>query len=512
MSLVKRAEFFQSETVSLYMPEKYGSVEIYGIEYDSRKVAVGSLFAAIEGFNSDGCEYISSALQAGASAILLHTSKLEDFKFIADENKAIFFTDDVRKALSQVSSKFFGEPSKKMDIIGITGTNGKTSITYMLESIFNNADRNCGVIGTVNYRWKGNLLEAPNTTPESRDLHELLYKMYCAGTDTVVMEVSSHALSLGRVDDIYFNVAVITNLTGDHLDFHQDMEDYFNAKSKLFDLLDKSPKTTRVGIVNADDDYCMRILGNHYSYPLYSFVLDATDNVADYSPKARSIENKITGLSYIIDSPKDEVKISLSIAGSFHVANSIVAFAVADCLGIKSSDICDGLSALKSIPGRFDIINSKLGFSVIVDYAHTPDALLKLLIAVNDIHRSHNSRIITVFGCGGDRDKTKRPVMGGVASENSDFVIVTSDNPRTEEPNSIINDILNGVDSSKSKIIPDRKEAICQAIKMAQPDDIIVIAGKGHEDYQILGKTKIKFDDHIIAREFIEEREVKEKV
>jgi UDP-N-acetylmuramoyl-L-alanyl-D-glutamate--2,6-diaminopimelate ligase len=292
------------------------------------------------------------------------------------------------------------------------------------------------------------------------------------------------------------------------------MESYFNAKSKLFDLLDKSSKKSRVGIVNADDEYCLRILDRKldgkYSYPIYSFALNSSNNKADYMPKENSIENKITGLSYIMQlpqslqsqqSPKKEVNISLAIAGSFHVYNSLAAFAVADCLGIKSADICKGFSALKSVPGRFDVINSKLGFSVIVDYAHTGDALLKLLVSVNDIH---HSRIITVFGCGGDRDKTKRPVMGRIASENSDFVIVTSDNPRTEDPLSIINDILVGVDSLKCKIIPDRREAISAAIETAQSDDIIVIAGKGHENYQILGKTKIKFDDHEIAHECID--------
>lgn len=512
MNLVKRADFFQSESVFLYMPEKYSALEICGIEYDSRKVSKGSLFAAIEGFKVDGCSYIDSAIKAGAAAVLIPSSRLSEFEFLA-ENIAIFFTDDTRKALSEISSKFFDKPSEKMNIIAVTGTNGKTSITYMLESILNNVGKNCGVIGTVNYRWKENILEAPNTTPESRDLHELLYKMLCDGVDTVAMEVSSHALALGRVDGICFNIAVFTNLTEEHLDFHHDMEAYFDAKSKLFDLLENSSKQTRIGIVNADDEYCLRILDRKYSYPVFSF---GTKNNANYMVRAGSIQNKITGLSYIMLSPQEGVEISLPIVGSFHVSNSLASFAVTHCLGIGVADIAKGLAALKSVPGRFNVVNSKLGFGIVIDYAHTPDALLNLLVSVSEIP---HSRIITVFGCGGDKDKTKRPKMGRIAFDHSDLIIITSDNPRTEDPVSIIKDILSGITCDDGTpiegdkvdvnrlVIPDRREAIGKAIGLAQADDIVVIAGKGHEDYQILGKTKIKFDDHDVVREFIEIRE-----
>ncbi len=473
--------------------------EITSVEYDSRKVGPGTMFVAVKGFAADGHAYIKNAVDAGASAVVVSPDRLNEFMKHSSKT-AIYTSSDTRRALSILAASFFDFPSVEMDIIGVTGTNGKTSITYMLESVLKKAGMNPGVIGTINYRWAGKTLSAPNTTPESRDIQELLHNMLEDGVDSVVMEVSSHALALGRVEDVDFNCAIFTNLTGDHLDFHSDMEDYFSAKMRLFTLLDKGVNEIRCAVVNADDGYCRRIIDakKDFSFPVNSFGMSN----ADYMPDADSIENKITGLSYKLKKPFS-MEVNLKLAGKFHVSNSLAALSAASSLGIEKKIIAEGLNELENVPGRYEVIHSNEGFSAVVDYAHTGDALLKLLQSVKEL--SHK-RIITVFGCGGDRDKTKRPVMGAVASSNSDCVIVTSDNPRTEMPGAIISEIISGISLKNFEIVEDREHAIAKAVEMAQSGDIIVVAGKGHEDYQILGKNKIHFDDREMLMKYIAKR------
>ncbi len=488
--------------VRLSGSEKQGRTEIFGVEYDSRKVFPGALFVAVKGFESDGHGYVRRAVEAGAAAVVVSEDRAAEFEDLSTSGTAVIVSSDTRRTLSALSAAFFGFPSRGMRIVGVTGTNGKTSITYMIESALKQDGASPGVIGTVNYRWAGKTLDAPNTTPESRDLQELLYSMSLDGVDTVVMEVSSHALELGRAVDIEFDCAIFTNLTGDHLDFHRDMESYFNAKLKLFDHLDKSSKPRKAAVVNVDDEYGKRIYADRdkYQYPVYSF---GVENPADYMPEKSSILNRITGLAYMLKSP-EKAGISLKIAGRFHVYNSLAALSALHSLGVGFSSISEGLASLEAVPGRFDVRTSKSGFSVVVDYAHTGDALEKLLQSVREL--DHN-RLITVFGCGGDRDKTKRPVMGRIASEYSDIAIVTSDNPRTEDPALIIKDIIPGIKNENYEVIEDRTDAIKYAVNLAVEGDIIVIAGKGHETYQIIGKTKTHYDDHEVAGTFISRRE-----
>ncbi len=475
------------------------SVEITSIEYDSRRACLGSMFVAVKGFESDGHSYIESAVKNGCRCVLLSDDRLQDFIHLESEGVGFLVSHDSRKALSRVSSAFYGDPSKKMHVTGITGTNGKTSISYLLESIYNCSGYSCGVIGTVNYRWKGKVLPAPNTTPESKDIQEILKMMLDDGVTHVVMEVSSHALYLSRVDDVKFDVAVFTNLTQDHLDFHKTFDAYFNAKKRLFDLLEESEKQNRSAIINIDDDYGKQIYDacNCYTFKIISY---GESEDADLLAAPESIDNRITGISYrlVHDSERRDVK--LKLAGRFQVYNSLAALGSALYSGINLDDVIKGMSSLESVPGRLQVVDPGIGFYAVVDYAHTGDALLKLLQSVNEMP---HKRVITVFGCGGDRDRTKRPVMGRIAVENSTLAIVTSDNPRTEDANSIIDDIMKGIDGGNYMVEPDREKAIAFAVSSAGKGDVIVIAGKGHEDYQIIGKTKHHFDDREIALKYM---------
>ncbi len=479
-----------------------GSVVVSSVEYDSRKVKKGSLFIAVEGFTSDGHRFVHTAVENGASAVCMLRERAGDFEWLKERGVGILVTDDTRTALSRLSAAFFGFPSRCMLAIGITGTNGKTSITYMLEAIMKRHGRNPGVIGTINYRWGGREIPAANTTPESRDLQEILYRMKKDGVDAVIMEVSSHALELRRADDIDFDAVVFTNLTRDHLDFHHDFEHYFSAKKRLFQLLENSYKKGRCGVVNTDDPYGheLYMLRNRYSYPIKSF---GVETGSDYMPMAGSISNTMHGLSYRLGLPDTGVEVNLNLLGTFQLYNSLAALAVAHQMGIPYDEITSGLAELENVPGRFDVLKTGKGFIVIVDYAHTVDAIQKLLKSVNELkHR----RVITVFGCGGDRDRTKRPLMGKAAEENSDLVIVTSDNPRTEEPGMIIREIVGGMTGNNHEIIPDREEAIARAMAEAGDGDIVVIAGKGHEDYQIIGTEKRHFDDKEVAARCLQEK------
>lgn len=479
-----------------------GDGEISSVEYNSRRVTNNALFVAIEGFQIDGHTYVRDAVDRGASAVVVSRRRVSEFSDLGERGVTLIGCENSRSALSRLSSSFFHNPTSRVPVIGITGTNGKTSVAYMLESILSTCGYSPGVIGTVNYRWKGNDFPAPNTTPESRDLQELVFRMTGDGVDIVIMEVSSHGLELNRVDDIDFDIAVFTNLTRDHLDFHRTFDEYFNAKKRIFQILEESPKKKRCGIVNADDEYGRIILeqSGSFSYPFMSYGIE-TD--ADLFSPAKSIENAIDGISYTLEKP-GEVEINLKLSGRFNVYNSLCAIAVSRILEIPFNTIGEGLSSIQRIPGRFDRIFSRLGFNVIVDYAHTNDALLKLLQSIRGLKPR---RLITIFGCGGNRDTTKRPLMGRIAVENSDWVIVTSDNPRREDPDEIIRDIVAGLENGSYEIIPERERAIQRGIDMADKDDIVVIAGKGHENYQIIDTERIHFDDREMARKYISERE-----
>lgn len=476
---------------------------VSSIEYNSACVKPGSIFIAVEGFASDGHRYVHDAVAGGASAVLVSRERAGEFANLQEKGVSLLVADDMRKALSRLSAAYYGFPTAAIPVIGITGTNGKTSITYMLESIFSACGRSPGVIGTVNYRWKGRKVPAPNTTPESKDLQELAAEMRRDGVDVLIMEVSSHGLKLNRVDDIEFDIGVFTNLTRDHLDFHKTFEDYFKSKRRLFTLIEACPKLNKAGIINGDDDYGRAILehAGEYSYPLEGF---AVNHDAVYRPRPESIVNSIEGIRYVLERPFSGTEIALSVSGRFHVYNSLCALAAAHRAGAEIENIKKGLSSIHVIPGRFDGIRSHRGFYTIVDYAHTNDALEKLLLSARELSPR---RLITVFGCGGDRDKTKRPLMGDAASRLSDWIIVTSDNPRTEKPDGIISDILAGIKGTNFEVEPDREKAIGKAIASAEEGDIVVIAGKGHEDYQIVGREKRHFDDREMVRKFIAQRE-----
>ena len=491
------------ENVELFSQSNGRSIEISSVEYDSRRVRQGSLFVAVEGYASDGHRYIAEVTEKGAAAVVVSRSRAGEFRHVIERGVSLLVSDNTRRALSSLSSSFYGFPSRDMKLIGITGTNGKTSITYMVESVLKECGYSVGVIGTINYRWNGIDHPADNTTPESRDLQKILNDMRNDGVEYVVMEISSHALQLNRTDNVDLDAAVFTNLTGDHLDFHHTLEEYYQAKKRIFNLLENSSKEKKIGIVNIDDPYGARLFSKRgiYSYPLVSFGLGGD---AYFRPRVESIVNSMDGLKYSLAAPDSGLAVELNCSGRFHVYNSLAAISILASLEIPYEMIQAGLKKLKTVPGRFDVIRSGRGISVVVDYAHTGDAVQKLLDSVNELR---TGRVITVFGCGGDRDRTKRPVMGKIASDNSDLAIVTSDNPRTEDPEAIIKDIVAGIERDNFHVVTDRREAIREAVMMARPGDIVVVAGKGHEDYQILGKEKIHFDDHEEARRALDERD-----
>ncbi|MGL5088982.1 MAG: UDP-N-acetylmuramoyl-L-alanyl-D-glutamate--2,6-diaminopimelate ligase [Cetobacterium sp.] len=441
------------------------------LEYDSRKIKSGDIFVALKGNLVDGHKYIDKALENGAVCIIVS----EEVELKGDIS--YFLVQNLRENLGRIASNFYGKPEKKLKIIGVTGTNGKTTTTYLIEQIL--GTEKVARIGTVEYKIGDEIIEAPNTTPESLDIIKMSKKSVDKGLEYLVMEVSSHGLTSGRVDMLDFDVAVFTNLTPEHLDYHKDMEDYFLAKKILFEKL----KNKKNGIINIDDRYGKRI------YDEFGGVSYSLDNSADLD-RNTIIEMKPT------------------LLGKFNMYNILGAIGVGKILGIDKDIIKERVKNIKSAPGRFEAVSVGQDFRIIVDYAHTGDALENILQGVLELEET--GKIITIFGCGGDRDKIKRPIMAEVAERYSDLTIVTSDNPRTENPNSIIDDIVKGFQNKNYIIEIDRKEAIKKAVLKAEKNDIILIAGKGHENYQIIGATKIHFDDREIAIEAIKElKEVK---
>ena len=459
-------------------------IEITNIQYDSRKVTEGTLFICIKGFNSDGHKYIQSAIEKGAKAFLVQENvNIDGYTFIKVE--------DTRKAMATVADNFYNHPSKKFGVVGVTGTNGKTSITTFLSEILNLNEKKVGLIGTIKIFDGDKEVESNSTTPESVEVQECFNSMLNNGCDYCAMEVSSHSLVLNRVDETEFKLGLFTNLTPDHLDFHKDLEDYREAKQQLF------YKTTVANIINIDDEGGAKIYENikNLKTPCYTY---AIDNEADF--RATNIKIDASGVAYKLTTPTYEEDIFVPVPGKFTVYNTLAVIAACYMLNIPKEVVIEGLKNTGGVAGRFETIQNDKGISVIVDYAHTPDALENILNTAKEFAKGN---VITVFGCGGDRDTTKRPLMGAISQKLSDICIVTSDNPRTEDPNLIIEDILEGLDKNNEnyKVIVDRKEAIVEAINMAKPEDVVIIAGKGHENYQIIGKVKHHFDDKEIANE-----------
>jgi UDP-N-acetylmuramoyl-L-alanyl-D-glutamate--2,6-diaminopimelate ligase len=470
--------------------EFHGSyeMEINSIAYDSRKCTEGCLFAALSGTRSDGHEFIATAIEKGARAIICEKLD-EDFRNLTDITFII--VPDSRRALALAAHEFYGNPTQTIKIIGVTGTNGKTTTTYLLKSIFEEAGFKCGLIGTTGIMIGDEMFEATHTTPESLELAEIFRQMADRKTEYALMEVSSHSLDQSRVAGIDFDVALFTNLTPDHLDYHKDMQDYARAKKKLFDGL--KPNAKAIIFQNSE----------------FSEFL-AIDCHADVRFIGRTgqadieILNEKIGLgslSYLLKmNDENGFTIQSGLSGSFNIDNSALAFSAAYLLGITPEIIQSALVNSAGAPGRMQSLRLKNGALALVDYAHTPDALEKALASCRGVLDSAGKRgsLIAVFGCGGDRDRTKRPVMGSISSHLADRTIITSDNPRTENAEDIIREIVNGIlpgQMPKVEIIANRAEAIRHAVASAEPDDIVLVAGKGHENYQVIGTEKHHFDD-----------------
>lgn len=460
-------------------------LEVNSIQYDSRKVKEGDLFVCIEGFNSDGHKYADKAVANGARAVICTKELSEDLM------ATIIKVDDSRKALAIISAEFYGNPAETLKVIGITGTNGKTTSSYMIRSILESAGYKTGLIGTIANYIGNEKLKTERTTPESLELHELFNQMIKQNVNYAIMEVSSHSLSLDRVYGIEFSESIFTNLTQDHLDFHKTFENYFQAKLILF-------KNSKNSIINKDDIYGQRIINELNKKNILSFSTEASGDLV-----AKNIINHSRGAEFDLIYKGESIHIKLSIPGKYNVYNALGSAGVCINEGISLDKIKDGLENVV-VPGRCEIVSKgyDVDFDIIIDYAHTPDGLENILSTAREFTKE---KLICVFGCGGDRDKTKRPLMGEIASRLSDFSIVTSDNPRTEEPIKIIEDILAGIHNDNYSVIENRKEAIKEAIKIAKAGDVIVIAGKGHEDYQILKDEVIHFDEREVVAEIMKE-------
>ncbi len=455
-------------------------VEVSSIAYDSRKVKPGDVFVCIKGYATDGHAYVQKAVENGAAAIVAQDP--------VDVNVPVVYVSDSRLALAQMSKVYYNKPDEKMKIIGVTGTNGKTTVTYLIKHILEECGEKVGLIGTNQNMIGDIVLETERTTPESKELYAMFADMADAGCTYVVMEVSSHALFLHRVGGITFETAVFTNLTQDHLDFHGDMESYYLAKEILFKHCKKS-------VVNVDDAYGKRIAGIAPAMVDYSIDTGSAMQATD-------IEISAKGVLYDVEIQGVRTSVHVGIPGRFSVYNSLAALGCAVSLGIGADTAIKALLTAKGVKGRAEIVPTETAYTVLIDYAHTPDGLENIISTVNEYKKA---RVITVFGCGGDRDRTKRPLMGETAARLSDFVVVTSDNPRTEVPEAIIEDIMPGVLKTDCPYvrITNRKDAIAYALQHAQPEDIIILAGKGHETYQILNTGTIHFDEREVVAELL---------
>ena len=471
-----------------------GDPEISGLDYDSRRLQPGWLFVAMRGETSDGNRYIDAAIKKGAKAVVSDSSA-ERIR----EGVAWAVVPHGRNALAQLAANFYGLPAGKLKIIGVTGTNGKTTTTFLIESILNFCGKRSALIGTIEYHVGGEVLSAPHTTPESLELNQIFARAVDAGATETAMEVSSHALEQGRVWGIPYEAAVFTNLTRDHLDYHKDMESYFAAKKLLFQGTGARPP--RTAIINADDPYGQLLL--KVSHEASERVIAYGISKGDF--RAANIQLDPTRTKFDLVTPGGTLGIESRLIGRINVYNLLAAAAATWARGCALEQICDAISRFNQVPGRFERVDCGQPFTVVVDYAHTDDALRNLTAIARDfVSRSGNQgRVITVFGCGGDRDRSKRPLMGEAAGRGSDFVVITSDNPRSEDPQAIIADIVPGLQRSGQKdfkVEPNREEAIAIALMEARAGDMVLVAGKGHEKTQTTREGVFPFDDVQIVR------------
>ncbi|MBL7068477.1 MAG: UDP-N-acetylmuramoyl-L-alanyl-D-glutamate--2,6-diaminopimelate ligase [Candidatus Omnitrophica bacterium] len=474
-------------------------IEINKIETDSRLVEKRDLFVAISGSDKDGHDYIAGALKRGAAALVIekdYTDNSRDVSRVRDRQPYVIKVKDSRKALALLARNFYGDPSKDIKVIGITGTNGKTTITYLLENILNAAAFKTGIVGTIRYKIADRIIDAGNTTPSCLVLQGLIKDMLACSVDYCVMEVSSHGLDQHRTDYIDFDTALFINATREHLDYHKTFERYLDSKARLFEGLEADAAC----VLNRDDPNYRFFKKASSTKRIISFGINKDADVY-----ADNIKRDINGSSFTIHRDKEKAIIKTRLIGAHNIYNMLAAASCAISEDIGLDKIKEGLEKVGAIEGRLQLLDASLGIKIFVDYAHTDDALEKVLTALKELKRK---KLITVFGCGGNRDRGKRPRMGRVAATLSDRVIITSDNPRFEEPNDIVRDIIKGIDKDLNnfEVILDRRDAIKEALSSAEEDDIVLIAGKGHERYQIVKDKKIPFNDREVAEEFIEEK------
>jgi UDP-N-acetylmuramoyl-L-alanyl-D-glutamate--2,6-diaminopimelate ligase len=479
---------------------------VSGVSYNSKIIYKNYVFFALPGFNTNGNKYVFEAIKNGASVIV---SEIKHDKLPV----AHIVVKNIFRFMASFCSKFYCYPNKKLKIIGITGTNGKTTITYIVENILLNYGIECGIIGTINYRYKNKIFKSLNTTPQSLDIYRFMKEIVDCGIKYLIMEVSSHSLSLDRVYGINFYMAVFTNLTQEHIDFHGSLENYFKAKANIFkNLNNECERLKKYAIINIDDEYGRKLLKKYIiKAEIKKYSIFNNIDISDF--KAENIETLSCCTKFDLIHDNKRLKIHTKYIGLHNVYNSIAAFAIAFYIGVPINNIIDGLNNSNVIPGRLEKIDTfNLGFDVFIDYAHTDDALYNVL---NILNKNKKNRIITVIGCGGNRDRIKRPLIGKVAVENSDFVFITSDNPRDDDPNEIILDIEVGIKriyKNNYKVEINRENAIKNAIIMADENDIVLIAGKGHEKYQIIGTKRIYFDDIEVAKKYINLKQQKKYI
>ncbi len=475
-----------------------GNPGIGGLEYDSRRIKPGDLFVAMRGESSDGNKFIDQAIAAGAVAVVTDSAAEKPREGVAWAQ-----VPHGRRALSRLSANFYKRPAERLAVSGITGTNGKSTTAFLLKSILAAAGRKSALIGTIEYHVAGNILPAPHTTPESLELNRILGEALGQGATEAVMEVSSHALEQQRVYGIPFDVAVFSNLTRDHLDYHRTMEEYFASKAVLFEGC--GTEAPRVAVLNTDDEYGQDLvkISKKRSSEVFTYGLAKGDFHAE------KIEITPRGTRFDLLTPKETIPLFSPLIGKVNVYNALAAVGAAYARNCTAEAVARGVASLARVPGRFERVDCQQQFTVVVDYAHTDDALRNLTALAREFvqQAGQKGRVITVFGCGGDRDRAKRPLMGEAAGRGSDFVVLTSDNPRSEDPLAVINDAMVGLQRSgaRYKTEPDRKAAITMAVQEANPGDIVLIAGKGHEKVQVTREGSIPFDDVEVAQRVLRE-------
>lgn len=463
-------------------------IEITGIVYDSRQTVHGNVFVCIKGYEQDGHKYAKMAEEMGAALIVAEDK--------VDVKIPVCYVADCRKTIARMACEFYENPSKKFKLVGVTGTNGKTTTTYLIRSILETAKKRVGIIGTNENVIGDKILLTKSTTPttpNSLELQKLFSEMVDNEAEYVVMEVSSHALFLERVFGCSYDVGIFTNLTQDHLDFHGTMENYMNAKAMLFDISEK-------GAINVDDEYGKKIAESHKNCEILTYGINTEADV-----RAKNIEISARGVTFDVTYNGKDYPFSLSIPGKFSVYNALSAICSAILLGLDMQTICEGVKNARGVMGRVEIVPTDTDYTVIIDYAHTPDGLENIITTVKEYAKG---RVITLFGCGGDRDNSKRAIMGEISGRLSDFTIITSDNPRTENPDAIIAQIEEGMKKTDGdyKVIVNRREAIDYALCNAKSEDVIILAGKGQETYQIIGKEKFDFDERVVVYECLNKK------